>query len=269
MSTILDKIVAQKSDDLIKQKQELSLDDLITEVSNISSKNKYSLYDSISKQESINIIAEIKRHSPSKGDLRPDLDPIELAQVYQNTGASACSILTEEAFFHGSIQDLKQAREILNIPILRKDFMIDEYQVYEAKLIGANCILLILSILDYEELEKLAKLAQELNLDIIFEVHNEQELEKLIPLLPEIHKPIVGVNNRNLNTFEVSLDVSKKLIKEYKLLTPEHTVWVSESGINNSQDIQDLIECGYGAYLIGESLLVSQNPADKLTELLT
>lgn len=266
MNTILDKIVVQKKQDLVQHKQKLPLQELISLIQELPQGNKYSLYNNINTDNN-SIIAEIKRHSPSKGDLRPDLNPIELAQSYEQAGASACSILTEEKFFHGNIRDLKQAREVLNIPILRKDFMIDEYQVYEAKYIGANCILLILAILDYEELESLAMLAQELNLDIIFEVHNQAELEKLLPLLPQIKKPIIGVNNRNLHTFEVSLNTSKELIQEYKLIAPEHTVWVSESGINSAQDIQELTEYGYRAYLIGESLLVSDNPSDKLKEL--
>lgn len=261
--TILDKIVAQKKSDLELTKSQLPLAELIKRVESLNNKNPLSFFQALSEGEGPNIIAEIKRVSPSKGPLRPDLDPIELAKDYARSGAKAISVLTEEKFFHGSSADLLAVRANTNIPILRKDFTIDEYQIWEAKLLGASAILLIAAILEEKQILQFYNLAQQLGLDALIEVHDEAEMRKILNVKPQI----VGVNNRNLHNFEVSLDVSKKLIGEFK--NAEIPVWVSESGISEKQHICELMDCGFKGFLIGESLLRVAEPASKLKELVS
>ncbi|MDJ0625396.1 MAG: indole-3-glycerol phosphate synthase TrpC [Candidatus Caenarcaniphilales bacterium] len=263
MTTILDEIVEKKRADLIIKKNILSAKHLEEKVINKLkiNRSKISFCEAINNSENTNIIAEIKRVSPSKGPLRPDLDPINLAMSYEQSGACAVSVLTEEHFFKGSDHDLQEVNKKLRIPLLRKDFTIDEYQIWEAKLIGADAILLIASILSEEELVKFSTLAKSLELDILLEVHNEAELEKALVAKPQI----LGVNNRNLKTFEVNLQTSFNLISKYK--TCNTAAWVSESGIYEREQIDDLSTAGFKAFLIGESLLKHKNPAEKLKEL--
>ncbi len=259
--TILDKIVEQKKIDLEILKKQKPLEQL-KELLQEKTLNTSSFFEALNGGNGSNIIAEIKRRSPSKGPLRPDLDPINLATEYTSAGAKAISVLTEEKFFGGSDTDLVKVASKVTVPILRKDFTVDEYQIWEAKLIGASAILLIAAVLSEAELTELYNLATEIGLDVLVEVHNEEEAEKALKIKPQI----LGVNNRNLHTFEVSLNTSVKLIHKFG---SEHSgVWVSESGIHKKEDILMLTNQGFKAFLIGESLLKSTNPSDKLKELL-
>ncbi|MDA9102744.1 indole-3-glycerol phosphate synthase TrpC, partial [Gammaproteobacteria bacterium] len=193
------------------------------------------------------IIAEIKKASPSAGIISEDFNPVKKAKEYEDFGASALSILTEEDFFQGSNQFLIEVKAITKLPIIRKDFMIDEYQFYEAKLIGADCILLIASVLSDEEITQFVNLAETLELDYIIEVHDENELRRV----EHFEQAMIGVNNRNLKTFEVDLNNSINL----KQLFKGDNLFIAESGIKNQDDIDRLKEHDIHAFLIGESLM--------------
>jgi len=199
--------------------------------------------------DEIAVIAEVKKASPSKGIIREAFVPVDIAAEYERAGVNAMSILTEEHFFMGSSEYLKEIRKIASIPILRKDFIFDEYQIYEAKAIGANAILLIIAILDKDVLSKFMLLAKGLGLDCLVEVHDEKEL--CIAL--GCDADIIGINNRNLKTFEVDIKTSGRL----KGLIPEGCVVVSESGISSNDDIKVLSECGVNAVLVGENFMKS------------
>lgn len=212
------------------------------------------------RRSGISVIAEIKRRSPSKGALRADLDAADLARRYERGGAAALSVLTDEEFFGGSDEDLRSARAAVGLPVLRKDFTIDAYQVYEARAIGADALLLIVRILEDGLLRELCALAGELGLAALVEVHDERELERAVAA----GAPIIGVNSRDLGTFEVRLETALRLGP----LLPEGSVAVAESGIRSRSDVERLEAAGYDAILVGESLVVSGEPEAKLGELL-
>ena len=205
------------------------------------------------RQNTLSCICEVKKASPSKGLICPDFHPVEIAKTY----AAAC--LTEEHFFQGSSEYLKQIREAVQIPILRKDFLFEEYQIFEAAAIGADAVLLIAAVLEPERLAQLYRLAYSLELEVLVEVHDQEELESIRFLEPEI----LGVNNRNLKTFAVSLDTVAKL----KPYAPEHAVFVSESGIRTSADMKMVRQLGADAVLIGETLMRSGDAAKTLQAL--
>jgi len=202
--------------------------------------------DNISNKDEA-IIAEIKKASPSAGVISEDFDPIKKAIEYEAFGASALSILTEEDFFMGSVSYLKDVKKITNLPILRKDFMIDEYQIYESKLIGADCILLIASILSDQQIKDFINISQQLELDYLIEVHDENELHRV----EHFEDALIGVNNRNLKTFEVDLDNSVRLRNAFK----QKNIFIAESGIKSREDINYLKLNNIKVFLIGESLM--------------
>jgi len=242
---ILDQIVAKTKFKLKEKKQVLSIEELISKLDfqNLKESNfKKSLEN---KTEAI--IAEIKKASPSAGIISKNFDPILKAKEYESFGVSALSILTEEDYFLGNIQYLKDIRANTSLPILRKDFIVDDYQIYESKLIGADCILLIASILNDDELKVFSETAEKLKLDYIIEVHNEEELHRI----ENFSSAIIGVNNRNLKTFEVDINNSIKLKKIFK----EDNIFISESGIKSKKDIQQLQQHNINVFLIGESMM--------------
>ena len=242
---ILDKIVANTRFKLEDKKLKESLDDLLSKIDmNNLGKN---IFKRSLEGKSQSIIAEIKKASPSAGLISEDFDPVSKAKEYESFGASALSILTEEDYFQGDVQYLIDVKNASNLPILRKDFIIDEYQIYESKLIGADCILLIASILNDEELKIFSQIADKLCLDYIIEVHDKDELLRV----KNFSKAIIGVNNRNLKTFEVDIENSIKLRKEFQ----EDNIFVSESGIKSQKDIDKLKEHNINVFLIGESLM--------------
>ncbi len=212
------------------------------------------------QKKQINIIAEIKRASPSKGVINDKIDVADVARNYEIGGACAISVLTEEDRFMGSLEDLRAARKAVNLPILRKDFIFDEFQIYEAALNGADVILLIAAMLDDEVLQKLYHLAEvELGLDALVEVHTLEELERV----KKINAKIIGINNRDLHSFKVSLDVSRELIKH----APDDALMITESGITEKEEILELLELGFSGFLIGETLMRSGNAAEELRKL--
>ena len=242
---VLDEIVLNTKSKLEAMKSKTSLKELISQVNKIKIE-KSGFKENLSANDQA-IIAEIKKASPSAGIISEDFDPVSKAKEYELLGASALSILTEEDYFLGSIQYLKDVKAISNLPILRKDFIVDEYQIYESKLIGADCILLIVSILSDKELERFTSLADTLGLDYIIEVHNEEELKRV----EDFSEAIIGVNNRDLKTFEVNIENSIRLRNLFK----KENIFVAESGIKNQKDIDELSKHNINVFLIGESLM--------------
>ena len=204
--------------------------------------------------DGVNVIAEFKRRSPSKGMIRGGANPIEVARAYQAGGAVAMSVLTEEDYFAGSLDDLRQVKATIDLPVLRKDFVFDEYQVYESAAAGADAILLIVAALDDQSLLRLTRLAEDdLQMDALVEVHSSEEMKRAAACGAKL----IGVNNRDLRTFEVSVETSLRLAHE----APSDALLVSESGLNNYDDVQRLYEAGYRGFLIGETLMRADDPA--------
>jgi len=242
---ILDEIVAKTKSKLEEKKQGVSLEELSSKIDfeNLKETNfKKSLQN---KTEAI--IAEIKKASPSAGIISDNFDPVLKSKEYESFGASALSILTEEDYFLGNIQYLKDVKATTSLPILRKDFIVDEYQIYESKLIGADCILLIASILNDEELKNFSETAERLKLDYIIEVHDVEELQRV----KHFSNAIIGVNNRNLKTFDVDINNSVEL----KNFFEGENIFIAESGIKSKKDIEYLQQHNINVFLIGESLM--------------
>ena len=246
---ILDVIVEDKLKRLPEHKKRISEEEM-TRLAIESQRVSHSFYDAIVK-DGLSIISEFKKASPSHGNMNNKITLEERIKQYGES-ADAISCLTEEDHFKGSIEYLKQIRQMTDLPIIRKDFIIDSYQVYEAKVIGADAVLLIAAILDDSRFKELYDLAYSLGLDVLCEVHNEEEMQRMINLGVKI----IGINNRNLKTFEVSLDTTKKLAS----LAPEGTVLVSESGVLNDDDIKVLKASGADALLIGTAFMENENP---------
>ena len=248
---ILDKIVAQKKIEVEQQKEFRSIEKLKTY--EFFDKEVPSLKAFLQDENHNGIISEYKRKSPSKGLINGMSLVEDVVPLYEKAGVSGISVLTDSEFFGGNKSDLIAARKVTTVPILRKDFMISPYQVYEAKAIGGSAILLIAAILSYDEANELSKLAKDLGLDILMEVHSKEELDIVNPLVD-----VVGVNNRNLKTFEVSLQQSIDLAKEM----PGDVVKISESGIYAPEDIFLLREHGFQGFLIGENFMRTKNPGE-------
>lgn len=253
--TILDKIVANKKRVISYRKDALPVN--ILEQSPAFQRETLSFKAALQDPNSLGIISEFKRHSPSKGDININAEVSEVTTGYAKAGASALSILTDQQFFKGNNDDLTEARSLNQIPILRKDFIVDEYQIIEAKAIGADVILLIAECLTAEQVAQLAKTAKGLGLDVLIEIHSAEQLPKLVPEID-----VVGVNNRNLKDFTVSIKTSIDLFHEI----PDDFVKISESGISDPNVIVDLRRLGFQGFLIGEYFMKSDNPAERCAE---
>jgi indole-3-glycerol phosphate synthase len=245
---ILDKIVRDKKQEVEAKKRIVPQDFLISAPQ--MKRDCHSLSKSLSSRSGI--IADFKRRSPSRQVINQHSQVTEVVSAYEKAGASGISVLTDTKYFGGALDDLIQARASLNIPLLRKEFMIDPYQVYEAKAFGADAILLIAAVLDAKEIKGLSKLASDLGMEVLLEIHSEEELEKS----PLDHVHMIGVNNRNLKTFEVSLEMSKNLAG----LIPEKILRISESGISAPELIRELKPFGYEGFLIGENFMRTDDP---------
>ena len=245
---ILETIIAQKKNEVAEKKATTSIDALLKN----AHKNFYSLKDSLNNSGSTGIIAEFKRKSPSKGWINEHANISEVICSYEKNNAACISVLTDTNFFGGDLEDLKTARHQTKIPLLRKDFMIDEFQLYEAKSYGADVILLIAACLSKQQTKELAKKAKELQLEVLLEVHSEKELEHVCDEVD-----VIGINNRNLETFKTDVQTSMQLIKKISFNKPV----ISESGIDNIETILQLRAAGFKGFLIGEYFMKQHNPA--------
>jgi indole-3-glycerol phosphate synthase len=256
---ILDEIVRHKVKEVEALKAKEPLEVLRKKVRALGGKKRVFL-KALKENGPVAVIAEIKRKSPSKGMLRKNFDPVRLAREFEDAGAGALSVLTDEKFFGGSAEILKKVRAATKLPILRKDFTVDEYQVWQSRLIGADAVLLIASILSQKQLKSFSVLAQKLGLDCLFEVHSPSEAKKVLALKPKL----VGINNRDLKTFLVDLATTKKLAKYFS----SPTFLVSESGIGNWDDLVFVKRAGARGVLVGESLMKEKSPGQALKKLL-
>lgn len=256
---ILTQIINRKRERLADARRAVSLERMRALAHATRSAAKpHALTDAL-HSDGLNIIAEFKRRSPSKGIIRPDADLRQIVSSYQSGGAVAVSVLTEEDHFSGSLDDLRLAKSIVDLPALRKDFIFDEYQVYESAASGADALLLIVAALDDEPLSRLRALTEdELRMDALVEVHTGEEMKRAAAAGAKL----IGVNNRNLRTFEVSLETSLTLAA-----APRDTTLISESGLNTHADLQRLYEAGYRGFLIGETMMRAENPEQMLREL--
>ena len=253
---ILEEIVAHKRNEVAEQKEQTPPRKLYAEVERIMSEGvtKRSLSQALTEND-FGIIAEFKRKSPSKGWIKEDGKPEIITLSYEQNGAAALSILTDDKYFGGSLDYIRKARPLVNLPILRKDFIIDEYQLFQARHIGADAVLLIAADLSKQEVRSLTALAHELRLEVLLELHSEHELD-----YAEIDVDAVGVNNRNLGTFVTDVQNSFRLA----VRLPQDKVLVSESGISNPDTIRLLHEAGYRGFLIGETFMKTDNPGEAL-----
>src|SRR6266516_158006 len=258
----LSKIIEAKRPRLQVIRDQASVSDLRVRALDARLHTKlHRLLEALANDSGVNIIAEIKRASPSRGVIRKDVDPAALGQAYERGGAVAISILTEEDYFQGSLDDLRAVRRAVSLPLLRKDFIVDELQIYEAAVAGADAILLITAAIDNEVLQHLRSVAEdELGMDALIEVHTEEELQRA----GDCGATLIGVNNRDLRTFEVSLGTSARLIQ----YAPPDVICVSESGLDSADDLRRLRDLGYSGFLIGEMLMRAAEPDRALRELL-
>ncbi|MBF0557704.1 MAG: indole-3-glycerol phosphate synthase TrpC [Nitrospirae bacterium] len=257
---VLATIIRKKAERLAQAKRSASLHDLQSLIG--SSENCPRDFRSalIPGSGEIRLIAELKKASPSRGMIRPGFDPAEIASLYESKAVSAMSVLTEEDFFMGSLSYLKIVRDVTSKPILRKDFIFDDYQIYESKANHADALLLIAAALEKNQAQEYLHLARELNLGVLFEVHNEEDLEKALAVDAEI----IGINNRDLKTLKIDLATTLRLKKEI----PEDRVVVSESGIRYRDDVMKLIDARVSAMLVGTSLIASKDIGAKIDELM-
>ncbi|UJJ57263.1 MULTISPECIES: indole-3-glycerol phosphate synthase TrpC [Rhodanobacter] len=260
MTDILNRILARKAEEVAERRGRLPEAELIARIAELPGTRGFAAAIEAKIDAGLPaVIAEVKKASPSKGLIRTNFDPAAIARSYAAAGAACLSVLTDSDFFQGSEAFLQQAREACSLPVLRKDFIIDAYQVYEARAIGADCVLLIVSALDDDVLLQLSLLAAELDLDVLCEVHDEEELERA-QALPV---PLIGVNNRNLRSFETSLETSLALQE----LVEYDRVLVAESGIHTPEDVARLRAGGIQAFLVGEAFMRAEDPGAELRRL--
>ncbi len=256
MTGILDKIAVNKRIEIDEMKIERPLESF---VERISADQPPGFGAVLEKTDRINIIAELKKGSPSRGIIREDFNPIELARKYRDGGAAALSVLTEQRYFYGRFEYLKSAKAESNLPILCKDFIIDPYQIYYAKYMGADAVLLIVRMLGPAQLTKFIRLCEQTGLDALVETHNEAELTTAL----DCGARIVGVNNRDLDSFDVDINTAVRLAKSI----PDDITRVAESGISDRGNIEFLQDAGYSNFLIGEALMKSDDPAELIRRL--
>ncbi len=260
MSDILSRIIDTKRSEISSRKAAVSVAQLRSAAEQAAAPRGF--VDSLRSRADAGaaaVIAEIKKASPSKGVIREDFDPVSIAQSYAQHGAACLSVLTDEQYFQGSDQYLLDVRAAVKLPVIRKDFVVDEYQVYEARALGADCILLIAAALDIMRLTVLNQLARGLGLDVLIEVHNRTELEAALSQQPSL----VGINNRNLKTFETSLDTTINLLPHI----PEGITVVTESGISSSADVQLMRNNNVNAFLVGEAFMRAADPGAEMQKL--
>ena len=257
---ILIKILDRKREEINERSAKVSIDELKQRCENADAVRGFikSIENKINNDQSA-VIAEIKKASPSKGLLRENFEPAEIARSYADHGAACLSILTDKDYFQGHEEYLKQARAACELPVIRKDFIIDSYQVYEARAIDADCILLIVAALEDEALQSLFDLAHELGMDVLMEVHDEQEMRRAL----KTGARLIGINNRNLRNFDTSLETTLSM----QGMVGENHILVTESGIHTKDDVQLMRDNGVNAFLVGEAFMRADDPGEKLAEL--
>jgi indole-3-glycerol phosphate synthase len=254
---MLDRIVARKREDVEQRKKSLPL----SRLKELIARREATLDLALALEDThTRLIAEVKRASPSRGVLRPDFNPVELAQKYAHGGAAAISVLTETNYFDGSLDHLAAIRQEIRLPLLRKDFIFDPYQVYESRAYGADALLLIVAILSREQLEDLLSLSHDLGLSCLVEVHNKDEVERAL----SSQARIIGINNRDLTTFNTDINTTRRLLP----LIPPGKIVVSESGIRSRSDVAKLKRWGVNAVLVGEALVTTGDAVTKVKELI-
>ena len=265
MGNILDKIIADKIVEVDERIIEAPLDSLKERIADMGKCRNF--YQAVTKKNprGVNVISEVKKASPSAGLIRPDFDPVQIAQTYEKCGADAISVLTDEKYFQGKLEYVTQIKQVVGLPILRKDFMIDEYQIYEARAAGADAILLIAEALKPAKLMDMLILASKLTLTAIIEVHSADSLLALRSLVgfPVKHYSVIGINNRDLTTMTVDINTTSRLAE----LVEDTSELIAESGIKTRADVEKVISIGAGAILIGETLCRSQSIEQKFKEL--
>ena len=262
---ILEEIVWYKDIEINNFKKSLSLNDLINQIDNLPSTKGF-INGLIRSKNNPAVIAEVKKASPSKGVIREDFDPQKIVSIYERSGASCISVLTDKKFFQGGFEILKDVRAHTDLPLLCKDFIISPYQVYRARLFGADAILLIAAILNDSDLIYLKKIADQLNLDVLVEVHNHEEMDRVLSLNSF---KLVGINNRDLRTFQTDLKVSFDLMNKYSdYTTDKKVIFISESGIKNPADLNNLKSHGIRGVLIGESFMKEKDIESAFKKLL-
>jgi len=255
---ILKQIISKKKERILLAKQQLSQEDLMAKLAGLPATRPFK--ETINKPKQITLIAEIKQSSPSGGVIRQNFNLEEIARFYEEAGVQAVSVLTEEDFFNGNLGYLNQVKNVFNGPILRKDFILEEYQVYESRYFGADAILLIADLLTKDTLLRLMQIADNLGLDYLVEVHDEKELKKILSL----KVPLIGINNRNLRTLEVDFKTTEKLFT----LIPRDKIVVVESGIKNAQDVLFLKILGASSVLIGTTFMEAADIKSKVEEVM-
>ena len=260
MSTILDTIVQDKKKELAEAKQKTPLETLKSRMTDFPQVRDFAGALTAAHPSSVRIIAEVKKASPSKGILCQQFDPVAIARAYGDGGAAAVSVLTEKNYFQGSLEYLRAIKEAIPLPVLRKDFIFDPYQLYESRAYGADAVLLIAGMLSEELLAELLQLSRALSLFHLVEVHDQNDLQKALAAGAEI----IGINNRDLKTFVTDIRTTIDLMPAI----PEDKIVVSESGISSRQDLEQLAAAGVDAFLIGETLMKEKNPGIKLRELI-
>ena len=260
MSDILNKIVAVKREEVAAGLQRKSLQAMRADAeSRVLTRDFIGAMRAQIAAGRSAVIAEVKKASPSKGVLRADFIPADIAQSYAEHGAACLSVLTDQSFFQGCNDFLKQARASCYLPVLRKDFMVDAYQIYESRVVGADCILLIAACLDDAQMADLEAIAHSLDMAVLVEVHDRAELDRAL----QLKTPLVGINNRNLHTFEVSLDTTLSLLKQ----VPADRLLVTESGIVSPDDVKRMRDADVHAYLVGEAFMRAADPGEALSTL--
>ncbi|MDX1810483.1 MAG: indole-3-glycerol phosphate synthase TrpC [Gammaproteobacteria bacterium] len=257
---ILKKIIARKYEEIAERSQTISLETLKAQAEAAPAARGFvNAIASKIAQGKAGVIAEIKKASPSKGVLRENFVPADIAKSYEQAGAACLSVLTDVDFFQGGDEYLKQARAACSLPVIRKDFIVEPYQVYEAKAMGADCILLIVAALEDEQMASLCQLATDLGMDVLIEVHDKEELLRSLPLKMKL----VGINNRNLRTFDVTLQTTLDLLE----IIPDDRIVVTESGIHSSDDVQLMRENKVNAFLVGEAFMRAEDPGQALSQI--
>ena len=255
--TVLKKILTRKTEEISDRKSKVSVEQLKAQLDGASAPRGFAkaLQAKIAAGDSA-VIAEIKKASPSKGVIRENFNPVEIAKSYERGGAACLSVLTDVDFFQGADQYLQDARAACKLPVIRKDFIIDDYQLYESRVLGADCVLLIVSALQPDKLYSLHETALSLGLDILVEVHDQRELEIALA----VDNPMIGINNRNLHTFEVSLDNTFELLDQI----PQDRIIITESGIHSAGDVHLMRQKNVHSFLVGEAFMRSEDPGQQL-----